>query len=301
MERVESVIAIIVSYNRKVLLKEAIDHLLKQSYKDFDILVVDNASTDGTKEYIREYIQNSDIIYHNTGTNLGGAGGFSTGIRIGVEKKYKYLWIMDDDTLTETNTLKALMEAKDLLQKPFGFLCSDVRWTDGSACNMNIPNIEENWYEDTSLLEKGLLRVKQCSFVSCFFSVDIVRELGLPIKEFFIWGDDAEYTKRISMKYPCYFVSNSRVVHKMASNIPTDIIAESPDRLFRYNYSYRNMYYVKKLEGGKLNMFLFYYRTLLEIILIIKSDGKGKRKKIRTICHSMRQRKKFKPKIDYIE
>ena len=87
----------------------------------------------------------------------------------------------------------------------------------------------------------------------------------------------------------------------MASNIPTDIIAESPDRLFRYNYSYRNMYYVKKLEGGKLNMFLFYYRTLLEIILIIKSDGKGKRKKIRTICHSMRQRKKFKPKIDYIE
>ena len=69
----ESVIAIIVSYNRKVLLKEAIDHLLKQSYKDFDILVVDNASTDGTKEYIREYIQNSDIIYHNTGTNLGGA------------------------------------------------------------------------------------------------------------------------------------------------------------------------------------------------------------------------------------
>lgn len=49
VERVESVIAIIVSYNRKVLLKEAIDHLLKQSYKDFDILVVDNASTDGTK------------------------------------------------------------------------------------------------------------------------------------------------------------------------------------------------------------------------------------------------------------
>lgn len=297
----KSVIAIIVSYNRKVLLKEAIEHLLKQSCKDFDILVVDNASTDGTKDYITEYIQNGNIIYHDTGTNLGGAGGFSTGIRIGVEKKYEYLWIMDDDTLAEPDALKALLEAKELLRKPFGFLCSDVRWTDGSACNMNVPNIEENWYEDTSLLEKGLLKVKQCSFVSCFFTADIVRELGLPIKEFFIWGDDAEYTKRISMKYPCYFVSNSRVVHKMVSNIPTDIVVESPNRLFRYNYSYRNMYYVKKLEGGKLNMFLFYYRTLLEIILIIKSDGKGKGKKIRTICHSMRQRKKFKPKIDYIE
>ena len=61
------------------------------------------------------------------------------------------------------------------------------------------------------------------------------------------------------------------------------------------------MYYVKKLEGGKLNMLLFYYRTFLEIVRILKSKGKGKGKKIRILCKSMHQRKKFHPEIEYIE
>lgn len=296
----DKVIAIIVSYNRKKLLKEAIEHLLEQTYQGLDILVVDNASTDGTKEYITEYIDQNKIAYFNTGANLGGAGGFSKGIRIGVEKGYDYLWIMDDDTMAEPDALSQLMSAKEKLNNSFGFLCSDVRWIDGKACAMNIPNVEKDWYEDTQLLQQGLLKVSQCSFVSCFFSAKVVKEVGLPIKEFFIWGDDAEYTKRISMKFPSYFVSNSKVIHKMANNTPTDIVKESPDRLFRYNYSYRNMYYVKKLEGGKLNMFMFHYRTFLEILAIIRSDGKGKWKKIKTIMHSMHQRKKFKPEIEYI-
>ncbi|MBO4789163.1 MAG: glycosyltransferase, partial [Lachnospiraceae bacterium] len=47
------VAAIVVTYNRKVLLQENIESLLAQTYRDYmDIIVVDNASTDGTKEYI---------------------------------------------------------------------------------------------------------------------------------------------------------------------------------------------------------------------------------------------------------
>ena len=294
-------IAVIVSYNRKFLLKEAIDHLLDQDAQGFDILVIDNASTDGTKEYISNYIDRKEILYHNTGSNLGGAGGFSKGIRLAVEMGYEYVWVMDDDTMVQKDALRQLLAAKDLLVQSFGFLCSDVRWIDGSSCAMNVPNIDDHWYEDTELLKKGIIKVKQCSFVSCFIPAAVVKEVGLPIKEFFIWGDDAEYTKRISLRYPCYLVSFSRVIHKMEKNQPTDIVNESPDRLFRYRYSYRNMYYVKKLEGGKLNMFLFYYRTGLEMVRIWKSDSEGKWKKIKTICYSMRQRKKFKPQIEYIK
>ena len=70
----KSVAAVVVTYNRKKLLKEAIDALLSQSLPEADVLVVDNASTDGTKEYITDYIVQNKIVYFNTGNNLGGAG-----------------------------------------------------------------------------------------------------------------------------------------------------------------------------------------------------------------------------------
>ena len=76
----KSVAAVVVTYNRKELLKEAIDALLMQSVAEADVLVVDNASTDGTKDYIADYIDQGQIIYINTGENLGGAGGFNFGI-----------------------------------------------------------------------------------------------------------------------------------------------------------------------------------------------------------------------------
>ena len=82
----DKIIAVIVSYNRKKLLKEALEHLLHQQNVKFDILIIDNASTDGTKEYIVDYLQKDNILYHNTGANLGGAGGFSLGVKWALKK-----------------------------------------------------------------------------------------------------------------------------------------------------------------------------------------------------------------------
>lgn len=293
------ILAIIVTFNRKDLLRECLDNLLKQNYSSFDILVVDNCSTDGTKDLIDEYIHEKRVMYNNTGKNIGGAGGFSTGIKIGVNKEYEYLWVMDDDTIVQDNALDAFMDTIKLLDNDFGFLCSDVRWIDGNPCAMNIPNVDGKWYCKSEFLEEGLLAVQQCSFVSCFFKTEIVKKIGLPIKEFFIWGDDAEYTKRISTRYPSYFVSKSRVIHKMGSNIPTDISQDSADRLFRYQFSYRNMYYVNKMQGNKLSMLMYYYGVFLDFKHIIKSKEKGRRKKIRVMFKSVRAGKKFHPEIEF--
>lgn len=71
-----TIAAVVVTFNRKELLKENIEALIKQTYKEFDIFIIDNASTDGTEESIREYIQSNKIKYVNTGKNLGGARGF---------------------------------------------------------------------------------------------------------------------------------------------------------------------------------------------------------------------------------
>ena len=59
---------------------------------------------------------------------MGGAGGFSKGIRLAVEMGYEYVWVMDDDTMVQKDALRQLLAAKDLLVQSFGFLCSDVRW-----------------------------------------------------------------------------------------------------------------------------------------------------------------------------
>ena len=133
----KKVIAVVVTYNRKELLKECIEALLNQNYKNCDVLVVDNASTDGTENYIKPLLDSKRVIYKNTGSNLGGAGGFNYGLKMAYALKYEFFWLMDDDTMPYNNALEELMKAKDEL-KEFGFLSSIAEWVDGKLCNMNI-------------------------------------------------------------------------------------------------------------------------------------------------------------------
>ena len=70
MNHNKKVIAVIVTYNRKELLKECINALLQQDYNNCDILVVDNASTDGTKDFILEELQNNKVHYDLTNQNF---------------------------------------------------------------------------------------------------------------------------------------------------------------------------------------------------------------------------------------
>ena len=135
---------IVVTFNRKKMLKECIEALLKQSYDNQEILVIDNASTDGTREEIAKLLGaghdfgNMELIYQNTGANLGGAGGFQYGVRWAVEHGYDYIWLMDDDCIPETGALAALLAAWENLGGKCGWLSSKVLWKDGSLCTMNV-------------------------------------------------------------------------------------------------------------------------------------------------------------------
>ena len=72
--------AVVVTFNRKEYLVKNIEALLAQVNAPMDILIIDNASTDGTEETIRHYMDAGQIHYENTGENLGGAGGFNFGM-----------------------------------------------------------------------------------------------------------------------------------------------------------------------------------------------------------------------------
>ena len=239
--------AVIVTYNRKELLKQCIEQVLQQENADCDILVIDNHSTDGTGETLRPFLDAGRIDYYDTGSNLGGAGGFSLGIRRAAEKGYDRIWVMDDDCMPEKDALAALLRAERDLNGCYGFLSSRVLWKDGTLCDMNLQR--ETLTRDLKGFDRRLQRVVMASFVSLFLKRETVMELGLPIKEFFIWTDDWEYTRRISRRYPCYAVADSTVVHLSRSNIGANIADESAERLDRFDYLYRNDVYLYRREG----------------------------------------------------
>lgn len=287
------IIAVVVTYNRKVLLKECLSALLNIQDRNLDILIVDNGSTDDSLGYIANIINSSNKVkYINTGCNLGGAGGFNLGIKEALLNGYEYIWIMDDDCIVNSNSLSYLKKfaAKN---KNFGYLSSKVLWKDGSLCKMNIPR---------KTLSKEVVNVNKCqkiilaSFVSMFLNSKAVVECGLPIKDFFIWGDDWEYSARIAKKFNCYFVPDSVVLHKCKKNEGVNLLTEK-ERLDRYFYAYRNEGYFYKHQGlkGKIYWFLKYNYHRLRLLTI-----KNGREKIEIINKGLNSQKNFNPKIEYI-
>ena len=99
------IVAVVVTYNRLALLTGLIERLRQVPECD-EILVVDNASTDGTGEWLAAQ---SDVVGHTLPTNTGGAGGFHEGLRLAMERGADLAWLMDDDGKPEVATLGQLL------------------------------------------------------------------------------------------------------------------------------------------------------------------------------------------------
>lgn len=296
MSQGKKVIAVVVTYNRKELLKECVNALLQQDYDNCDILVVDNASTDGTKEFIVDELQNNKVHYVNTGANLGGAGGFNYGMKKACELGCDFIWVMDDDCIVHKDSLTELINADKELKEDYGFLSSKVLWKDNSICKMNIQKRKfSKWLKD---FETNKQNIAMASFVSLFLKTTIVEEMGLPIKDFFIWTDDWEYTRRISRRYNCYYISKSIVTHKSKQNEGASI-ATVDDRLERFNYLYRNDVVLYRREGLK-GWILLYIRLALHKLRILKSNKTDKKERINIINKAIKEGKRFYPNIEYI-
>ena len=287
--------AVIVTYNRKELLKECIEKLMNQTYSEFDVLIIDNHSSDGTYDHIRGLL--TDRVMHvDTGSNLGGAGGFQYGIKEAHKRGYEYVWLMDDDSMPQAQALEKLVQAYKELDHP-GFLSSKVLWTDGELCKINIQR--SSLTRNISDFSEHYINAAIGSFVSLFVSMDVVKTVGLPIKEFFIWTDDWEYTRRISMKYPCYVVTNSIVIHKTKKNTGANIAIDSEERIERYRYAYRNEMYLYRREGLR-GMVHILARTPLHIARILLQSKSKKLHRIGIILKSTWEGIKFNPKIEYL-
>ncbi|MCX2697843.1 glycosyltransferase [Ochrobactrum chromiisoli] len=249
--------AVVVTYNRLEKLRECLEALGRQTGRLRHIHVVDNNSTDGTREWLVSNSQRLNLVLHLLDYNGGGAGGFNAGIRAATKVGADWVWVMDDDVVPEPDCLQAAMESPFFIQhqagfRTVGFLSSRVEWTDGSLCVMNIPVARWPWNSTFRDMPSSLPCIS-CSFVSCFISREAIQKVGLPLKEFFIWHDDTEYTRRISDHYDCFYIDTSVVKHVTPYNLLPTYSEVSMQNLWKFKCDIRNVASVEARVGRKID------------------------------------------------
>lgn len=243
------------------------------------------------------------IKYIQIPVNKGGAGGFNEGIKRSYKQGYNWFWLMDDDAIPCPDSLEILLNKKTVIQENIGFLCSKIIWKDKKTHLMNVPgmcslvnNIPFNKYD-----KDGILLVKTASFVSLLLNKDVISKLGLPYEEFFIWGDDVEYTNRITDKgYFGAYIKDSVVCHNTQKNYSSNIFDDDVENLWKYSFGIRNNLYMLKKKGIILFlMHVFYNITYVNYCLLkVKKDNK-----LNFILVNTKASLKsifFRPKIKYV-
>ena len=291
------VAAVVVTYNRKTLLCRCLEAVLGQRGVACDVLVIDNASTDGTGQMVQEHFGSCDrVSYLSTGRNLGGAGGFQTGVREALRRGYDRLWLMDDDTIPGPSALAELVRA-GAGREDWGFLVSAAYWTDGSVCRMNIPKRTIFRHVGEEAYRGGPTPVVMCSFVSLFLRAEAVKEVGLPIGEYFVWTDDYEFTGRLSARYPCYMVPASKVTHAMRRHTRVDFATDDADRLERYKYLYRNDVHCYRRYGLRGWAYILLKDLYTAGNILLRSQG-NRGEKLRVLYRGFASGLRFSPEIE---
>ncbi len=105
------VIVVVLNWNGREDTLECLDSLSRVDYQEFTVLVVDNGSTDGSEEAIREAFPQYPLL--QTGANLGFAGGNNAGIRWALERGADHVVLLNNDTVVDPDFLGPLVEMAD--------------------------------------------------------------------------------------------------------------------------------------------------------------------------------------------
>ena len=193
-----NIIAVVVTYNRLELLKRGIG-CLREIKSLSDILVVNNGSTDGTHEWLDTQ---SDLrVVHQE--NVGGSGGFYTGIQKAFEMGAEWIWCMDDDVFPRPDCLDCLLQHAG--QEDIGIM-SPRRLLEGEIFTHEFRGY--NFTNALASMKKGKLakevvngptEIAGADFEGPFIRREVVERIGLPNKELFIFCDDTDYCLRAWM------------------------------------------------------------------------------------------------------
>lgn len=289
------VAAVIVTYNRADKLVRVLEALDKQTRAPDRIYVIDNASTDNTATLMKE--RQGDTLRHlRLARNMGGAGGFNAGVKAAFADGFDLMWISDDDAYPEPDALEKLIDGLAEFETATGykpsFACSAVRWTDGSWCEMNTPGPVWDWPRFYSA-DMPYFLVRSCSFVSVLIPRWAVRAHGFPIRDYFIWYDDAEYTQRLAKSYPGIFVPDSLVIHDVGVNHGVNYGMVTDDTLWKFRYGARNETSFRRREQGLVGVLAFLYQVRSQM-----AEGRVPSRLRGSIYKALWEGWRFKPEIE---
>lgn len=273
----------IVTYNRKELLGRNIEMLLRQTKPFNKIFVIDNCSTDGTFAFLEEkgWLESGPVIYLRTQTNIGGAGGFYTGVKAAYEAGADWIVLMDDDGCAQDQeTFRILFEqAQQMYLAGEKKLFVNALVQQGDLLSFKIGQMY-TVAEALAAAKNGLLEGEANPFNGTLISRELVTAIGYPNKEFFIKGDEVNYKQRAKEGGGhVVTVVNSRYVHprtdtfeKKVLGIQVPFFVEAP---WKEYYTARNFTYMYKQKGFyKAIVFELFFVKMLAIFSIKCSKWK---------------------------
>jgi dTDP-4-dehydrorhamnose reductase len=228
------------------MLERCLTALAAQTVAVHRIVVVDNGSSDGTAAMLDQCFE-PRLLVTSLPVNTGAAGGFSVGVKRAYETDADTIWVMDDDVFPDPDALEELLRARSSLMErgaPFAFLVSVARSLGGLVTE--VPDIDRrpngigfpSWPD---LLEEGLAPVRGATFASILLPRETLRDHGLPIAAMFIFGEDREFTVRVTRDRPGFLVGRSKVIHARKIEGVLDIWTETDRTRLGYQwYLHRN-------------------------------------------------------------
>ncbi len=265
--KVEKIAAIVVTFNRKDLLPKCLEGILTQARPVDHIFLIDNASTDGTKEMIENlYKDNPLITYIRLSKNSGSAGGFHDGVKAAYDWGADWIWFLDDDVVPQPDCLHIMLNYKHISQ----------------CIHPNKIDIEKNEFMFESIFDPSIGRMtflnnisfkhgKDFSFINigCFEGMlihrDIVSKIGFPDKRFFMYSDDTVYGFTASLHTNVIFIRDA-FLHKEIA------FKNTATPLFSY-YAIRNQFLIKEYLK-KYNLYNKYWFTLNLAIFVFTASTK---------------------------
>jgi hypothetical protein len=217
----KSVSVVILSYNSKEDLKECIPSLISQTYQDFEIIVVDNASTDGSEEFIKANYPGIKIV--QTGKNLGYAAGNNAGFEVA---EGEYIVVVNPDTVADPEWLAKLIEPLENDPTITATTSKVLIYYQKDKINTCANTAHYTGLTFCRGLNKSASELDSCQPVGavsgCSFAIrsDMLKNINGFDSDFFLYQEDADLSWRIRFAGgKIMYVPESVIYHKYKLSI----------------------------------------------------------------------------------
>jgi GT2 family glycosyltransferase len=237
---------VLVTYNRLEKLKTTLASFDKQTCSPDYIMIVNNASTDGTDQYLAEWksvAKPYQKIVFTSKVNTGGSGGFYKGLSEALKLDADWIWVSDDDAYPYEDALEQASRFLDSYSgDKLAAICGEVL-TDGKIDTGHRRNFIPHGLKLQALpvpeseYQKESFEINQFSYVGSVISKKAMESVGVTNKNYFIHYDDTEHSLRLSKYGKILCVPAIKINHDTATYVDLDAYAAS----WQKYYDYRNL------------------------------------------------------------